>query len=90
MSIFNSANNLDLAESSDYEKYINLLNSIKKKCKKYKTSNILFVWETNFKKLIKNDNDLDNIVKNNELIKKLFEGYPEFVIKNHSSKYKSK
>lgn len=30
VSIFNSANNLDFAESPDYEKYINLLNPIKK------------------------------------------------------------
>ena len=53
MSIFNNANNLDFAESPDYEKYINLLNPNKKKSKKNKAPKFLFDWEDNFKKLIK-------------------------------------
>ncbi len=89
MSIFNNANNLDFAESPDYEKYINLLNPNKKKSKKNKAPKFLFNWEDNFKKLIKNNNNLDNIVKNNSLIKKLFDGYPESFIKNYLGKYKN-
>lgn len=89
ISIYNSANNLKFAQSPDYEKYINLLNPIKKNCKKDKAQKFLFDWEAKFKKIIKNDNDLDNVAKNNKLIQKLFDGYPESFIKNYLGKYQN-
>ena len=53
-----------------------------------KTKNdILFDWERKIVAIIKPFEGIENLIKHNEEILDLFEGYPNFFIKNFLEKY---
>lgn len=85
--IFDGANCLQFDESPKYENYIYLLeNYIKIQTGKIQ-DDILFDWDKKLVELVQNDNGAKNYLQDNEMIGKLFEGYPDFYVDNFIQTY---
>ena len=85
--IFNDANCLNFCEIPNYDNYIYLMeNYIKINTGKSK-NDTLFDWDTKIIQLIKSFGGIDNLIKNSEEILELFQGYPDFFLKNILEKY---
>lgn len=85
--IFNDANSLEFAETPRYTNYMELLkNAIKAKTGK-DPDDIKFDWDNNLSKIIQKNNGIENLIKEDEKIMDLFEGYPEIVVNLFLKKY---
>ena len=85
--ILNKVNKLKNIDLPNYNAYIKILKeSIQNKTRK-KLDDILFDWEIKIIKLIKENNSIENLIKNNKEIAILFEGYPEIYYKIYLKKY---
>ena len=84
--ILNNVNKLNNIDLPNYNNYIKILKeSIENRTTK-NLDDILFDWEIKIIKLIKENNNIENLIKNKE-IALLFEGYPEIYYKIYLKKY---
>ena len=88
--LYNEVINLGFYEKPNYNKYVDLLNSKLIRNKKKNKENFIFDWEKKLLKIINSGGDIKTIIKNNSLIRNLFDGYPEEIITNYLNKYLNK
>lgn len=85
--IYNDVKNLKFNETPNYDSYIYLLeNYIKINTGKLE-SEITYDWENKIIKQIKYYGGVENYIKGDEKISELFDGYPDFFVKNFLEKY---
>ena len=88
VSIYEKANNLDFYDTPDYDEYINILSNKCTDKAKNRAQKFLFDWEIKFNKLIRENKNLESLVKCNCLINELFAGYPESIVADFLQNYK--
>ena len=85
--IYDSANCLKFNESPDYDNYAYLLENYIQNQTGKTEDELLFDWENKIIEQVKFFGGVENYLKNNKEISVLFQGYPDFFIKNFLEKY---
>lgn len=86
LEIFNDANNLDFSDKPNYVKYTKLLCDYVMNEKKICFNDVCFDWEDKIVKIVQENGGVKNIIQNNNEIKQLFDGYPDFYSEQYLNK----